>query len=315
MANGPDFIYTSPHMTTFLKLIRWPNILLLWALQYLVRYAMAGPILEENGQGLLLTDMEFALLVISCLCITAGGYVINDIEDEGIDSINKPDKVIVGRSISRAGAFNAYLLLTTSGILCGFYLTFVKEYAYIGLIELVAAGLLYFYSTSYKCIPVVGNIIVSGLSALAVFLVVMPEPLARLNSGVMALTGVYMGFVFSITLIRELVKDAEDVEGDLKQDCQTLAGAIGTRATKWIAAALTAAILGSLTYIQAISEQWQSLTPFLYVSFFIDLPLIWIIFKLIKAERKNDFRHISGWLKFLMFAGTVSLAVFYASFL
>ncbi len=300
---------------TFLKLIRWPNLLLLGLLQYLIRYAMAEPILDANEQGLLLTHTEFALLVISCLLITAGGYVINDIEDESIDRANKPEKVIVGRLISKDSAFNAYLLLTFTGIVIGFYLTFVKEYAHIGLIELVAAGLLYFYSTSYKCIPVVGNLIVSGLSAFAVFLVVMPEPLARMNSGVMALTGIYMGFIFFVTLVRELVKDAEDMDGDLKQDCQTLAGAIGLKPTKWISILLTAAILGSLTYMQFITEQWQSLTPFLYVTCFIDIPLIWIIYKMWKAEENKDFHHISNLLKFLMFAGTFSLAVFYASIL
>lgn len=298
-----------------LKLIRWPNILLLGALQYLTRYAMAGPILEDNGQGLLLTDAEFAILVLSCLFITAGGYVINDIEDEAIDRVNKPEKVIVGRLISPTGAYNAYLLLSSIGIILGFYLTFVKEYANIGIIELVAAGLLYFYSTSYKCIPLIGNLIVSGLSALAVFLVVMPEPLARINNSVMALTGIYMGFVFLVTFIRELVKDAEDIEGDRAQDCQTLAVAIGRNATKWIASGLTASILISIAYVQLKSEQWEDLTPFLYVTLFIDLPLMWIIFKLVKSQSKEDFSHVSGWLKFLMFAGTFSLAVFYASFL
>jgi 4-hydroxybenzoate polyprenyltransferase len=253
--------------------------------------------------------------VLSCLFITAGGYVINDIEDEAIDRINKPDKVIVGRLISKPAAFNAYLLLSSLGIFFGFYLTIVEEYAHIGLIELVAAGLLYFYSTSYKCIPLVGNLIVSGLSAMAVYIVIMPEPLARMNSGVMALTGIYMGFVFFTTFIRELVKDAEDIKGDSSQDCQTLAGVMGTSTTKWLAAALTAVMLGSIAYVQFISEQWQSLTPFLYVTCLIDLPLIWIIFKLMKADEEKDFRHISGWLKFLMFAGTFSLAVFYASFL
>lgn len=276
---------------------------------------MAAPILEENGLGLLLTDSEFAILVLSCLFITAGGYVINDIEDEAIDRINKPDKVIVGRLISKPGAFNAYLLLSSIGIFFGFYLTIVEEYAHIGLIELVAAGLLYFYSTSYKCIPLVGNLIVSGLSAMAVYIVIMPEPLARMNSGVMALTGIYMGFVFFTTFIRELVKDAEDIKGDSSQDCQTLAGVLGTSTTKWLTAALTTVMLGSIAYVQFISEQWQSLTPFLYVTCLIDLPLIWIIFKLMKADEEKDFRHISGWLKFLMFAGTFSLAVFYASFL
>lgn len=135
---------------------------------------MAGPILDAQNLGLLLTDGEFALLSISCVLIAAGGYVINDIEDVPIDRLNKPEKLIVSHSISRDQAYNLYLILTALGIIGGFYLTFVIQY--IGYLNAISAGLLYFYSTSYKCIPLVGNLIVSLLSALAVFIVIIAEP-------------------------------------------------------------------------------------------------------------------------------------------
>ncbi len=301
-------------ISAFLQLSRWPNLLMVGILQYLLRYALMAPILEAEGMALLMTDFEFFIFSFSCMLIAAGGYIINDIEDEKIDRINKPEKMIIGRLISKESAMNLYLLVSFTGILGGFYLSYIKGYNYIGIVNLIVSGMLYFYSTSYKCIPVLGNLIISLLSALVVFIVVIPEPFAKENQGVMLLIGIFMFFSFFTTLLREIIKDIEDIEGDTQLGCSTLANKIGTRNCKWITVALASLLLLILIGAQIFSKQWESFLPFIYIVIFIDLPLVRLVYLISKAVDKSDFKKASFWLKIIMFTGTISLAVFHYSF-
>lgn len=301
-------------MQKYLQLVRWPNLLMIFLLQYLLRYALVAPILHYEDKALLLTPFEFFILVISCVLLAAGGYVINDIEDLEIDSVNKPDKKIVENQITKENAMNLYSALTFLGVLGGFFLSYVKGYPYVGIIHLITAGMLYFYATSYKCIPVLGNVIISLLSALAVIIVIVPEPFAKDHPGVMLLTAVYALFSFITTLIREIIKDIEDIEGDRQFGCTTLATNIGINKTKWTSIVLTFSVLSLLVYAQLFSRQWESILPFLYICIFIDIPFIVLIRKLYLAEKKSDFHNASFWLKLIMFTGIISLAIFNFSF-
>lgn len=301
-------------MQKYLQLIRWPNLVMLIVLQYLLRYALVEPILHYEDKALLLTPFEFFILVLSCALIAAGGYIINDVEDLEIDSVNKPDKKIVENQIPKESAMNIYTALTMLGVLGGFFLSYVKGYTYIGIIHLITAGMLYFYATSYKCIPVLGNIIISLLSGLAVIIVIVPEPFAKDHPGVMLMIAVYAFFSFSTTLIREIIKDIEDIDGDQQFGCSTLATTIGITKAKWTSILLTISVLGLLVYAQVLSRQWESILPFFYVCIFIDLPFLVLLEKLYHAKKKSDFHKASFWLKLIMFTGIISLAIFKLSF-
>ncbi|MBL7922996.1 MAG: geranylgeranylglycerol-phosphate geranylgeranyltransferase [Bacteroidia bacterium] len=301
-------------MVNYLQLARWPNLAMIVLLQYLVRYALASPLLEFDNKGLLLTGFEFFVLVLSCVCIAAGGYVINDIEDADIDAINKPERKIIGSGISKESAHTYYLVLTFLGIAGGFFLTYVQGYSYIAMINMVCAGLLYFYSTSYKCIPLLGNVIISLLSALVIFMVILPEPFAKENPAVMLMVGAYMFFSFITTFIRELIKDIEDLEGDRKNGCQTLPTWLGPGISKFTSIVLTLLLLVLLAGIQILSRQWETPLPFYFILVFVDFPLLILCIKLMKAREKSDYSNASLWLKITMFTGIISLAVFYYSF-
>ena len=301
-------------MRKYLQLVRWPNLLMIIVLQYLLRYALIEPILLFEDKALLLTPFEFFILVISCVLIAAGGYIINDIEDIEIDSLNKPDKKIVENQISKDQALNVYSALTFLGVLGGFFLSYVKGYAYIGIINLITAGMLYFYATSYKCIPILGNVIISLLSALVIVIVIVPELFAKDHPGVMLMVAVYAFFSFMTTLIREIIKDIEDIEGDQQFGCSTLATTIGVTKAKWASIILTFSVVSLLIYAQIFSRQWESILPFAYICIFIDLPFFILLRKLYLAEKKSDFHKASFWLKLIMFTGIISLAIFYFSF-
>ena len=103
----------------YLKLIRYQNLLLIAFMQLILRYGF----LKLQNVELALADWQFGLLVLATIFIAAGGYAINDIMDQETDSINRPNQVIVGRSISESMAYNLYFGFTIAGALIGFYLS------------------------------------------------------------------------------------------------------------------------------------------------------------------------------------------------
>lgn len=300
-------------MGNYLRLVRWPNLFMIFLFQYLMRYALVAPILDYQEKGLILSHIDFALLVMACVFIAAGGYIINDIEDVRIDSINKGNRVIVNAKINVDAANNLYMILSFIGLAIGFYLTFIKEIKLIGMINLITAGLLYFYSTSYKCIPILGNLIIAFLTALLPLLVIIPEPAAMSDQAVLSFAGGYIIFAFLMTLIRELLKDLEDKKGDAECGCKTLPVAVGSFPVKIITILLTIIVIGLLLFIQIATKQWESLIPFLYVSIFIVLPLMYLCLLIIKSNLKEQYKKASMLTKFIMFTGILSMLIFYFS--
>ena len=180
---------------TILKLIRFPNLLMIAIAQCLIRYTLVIPLLNISQKYILVTNFDFILIALSTLLIAAGGYIVNDIEDRIADSINKPEKVIVGEKIAVGSGYKLYYIFTTIGIAIGFYLQFYRPLQYIGYINLISAGLLYFYSVSYKGIMLLGNIIISILTAMSLALIVLTEPLALSDPTVLSVSAGY--FVFA----------------------------------------------------------------------------------------------------------------------
>lgn len=297
-----------------LSITRWPNLLMMALLMYLLRYALVAPILEAEGMGLLLTDLEFAVLVSSCVLIAAGGYVINDIQDREIDAANATGGLLSTGRVSEEQAQNLYLMLSFLGLCGGVYLTYIKDYRYIAVIELVCAGLLYFYSTSYKCIPLLGNVIISGLSALLVYMVILPEPLAKQSRPVMLMVTFYLFFTFITTLVRELIKDLEDLTGDRQYDCKTLPSAIGELAVRIVCILLLALTTAVLILFQMAGKQWEDPLSFFYTLIFIEIPLTGIMILMLRAKGKEDYARMSKWVKLTMFTGVISILIFYINF-
>jgi 4-hydroxybenzoate polyprenyltransferase len=302
------------NLNVIFQLIRLPNLIILAGMQMLLRYALAQPVMMLEGRPLLLNTEEFLLLVFSCVCVAAGGYIINDIEDRQIDALNKPAALLVGKSISEKQALGLYFIFTIAGILTGFYLSYFRHIQYIGTINAVTAGLLYFYATSYKCIPLLGNIIIALLTALAVFIIAFPEPLILNNPSLFGLITGYAFFAFLLTLIRELIKDLEDEKGDAAAGCRTLVIASGSRIVKSISIALIFLTVVMLIAVQIISRQWEALVPFLYLILFVELPLIYLAMRLHRSHNSQEYHRSSSITKLIMLGGICSMIVFYFSF-
>jgi 4-hydroxybenzoate polyprenyltransferase len=253
----------------------------------------------------------FALLVIATVFITAGGYAINDYFDRKIDRVNKPQSLVVGRLIFPRHAMAYHLFFSIAGVILGTWVAIRSGELYLSLVFFMVSGLLWFYSTIYKRELLLGNIIVALLTALVPFLVLLFElPLLARNYGsavsqpthyLMILVLGFSLFAFLLNLVREIVKDAEDFEGDRAYGKKTIAVIWGVKTARWISVSLIGLAILLLTF----AWLWfvRNNVTLLYFLFMLAIPLlIAAIFLLYSGDRKL-FHKVSNLLKMIMLAG------------
>jgi 4-hydroxybenzoate polyprenyltransferase len=290
----------------------------------LMRYAVLEPLLGElqvimiQGQigeavmELQFPLIDFILLVAATVCITAGGYVINDYFDIRTDIINK-GKVIVGSKIPRRWTMMLHNIFNLTGVLLGFFISWRSGYMLLGVMFFIVSGLLYFYSASYKRQFLIGNIIVALLTAMVPMLVAIYECPAvyrfyTINavgtpnlSFMFYWTGGFALFAFLTTLTREIIKDIEDYEGDAAYGRNTVPIVLGILTSKIIVSALiviTLALLYAVWYLFIFDK--YTLT---YISAFISLPLIFVVITVFRSVNSKQFHVASRLIKIIMLAG------------
>ena len=196
-----------------LKLTRLFNLTIIALCQLLL-----ASNIENIGYLTLLTDWKFLVIVISTLMIAAAGNVINDYYDVKIDYINKPSKVVVGKSVSRRSTMLLHAVLSYGGILLALTVSWK-----LALADTLIVILLWYYSNRLKCTPLWGNLAVGFLTSMVVL--VLPMYFGDMKTEYLT----FAFFAFLITIIRELTKDLEDVSGDLKFGCSTFPKKFGLR--------------------------------------------------------------------------------------
>lgn len=308
------------NFTAILRLIRFQNLLIIAATQYIMRYCIIYPFLKINNFELQLSGFHFFLLVLSTVLIAAGGYVINDYFDTGTDRLNRPGKVVIDKSIQRRMAMLIHFLLNFTGIVIGIYLSFYIKVPELSVIFMLAAGLLWFYSTNYKRQFLVGNIVVSIMTGIVPLMVILYEmPLLNAKYGLIMLSyqanfnyiffwiAAFSFFAFLTTLLREIIKDAEDFEGDSAFGMNTLPIIIGQKSTKIVISSLivTCLFLLTLVFIRFLLYRGISLDYLTagYFLLFLVLPFLFLLYKIIIAQDKKDFYTASQITKFIMLTG------------
>ncbi|WP_396191791.1 geranylgeranylglycerol-phosphate geranylgeranyltransferase [Flavobacterium sp.] len=297
----------------YLKLIRYQNLLLLALMQLIFRLGY----LELINIPLSLWYWQYALLIAATVLIAAGGYVINDIFDQETDLENHSKKTIIGNSISESKAYIIYASLTISGVLCGFILANSVEKSNFAVIFVLIATLLYFYASTLKQIAVVGNIIVAALLAFSVIIIgifdIVPNTF-DFNQKQMMLAFVilfdYAKFAFIINLVREIIKDIEDIKGDTLQEMKTLPILIGVAKTNKIALVLLLLpVLYLFYYVKSNLFDNNLLYSVFYMIVLVIAPMIICLIKIWNANEKSDYTQISSLLKWIIFFGILSIAV------
>lgn len=297
----------------YLKLIRYQNLLLLALMQLVFRFGF----LEKQNVYLSLADWQFLLLVLATVCIAAGGYIINNIFDYKTDMDNKPDEVIVGKSISESLAYNLYAGFTIIGVGIGFYLSNVIVKPGFAAIFIVIAATLYLYATSLKQSLLIGNLIVALLLSFSVLIIGIFDLFPATYDGnqqimrlIFSILIDYAIFTFMINFIREIVKDLEDVNGDYNQGMNTLPILLGVNRTSKIVFGLSfIPIICLAYYINFYIFASGLILSTLYALFFLLAPLLYFVIKLWSAKKQSDFRHLSIVLKLILLFGILSIAL------
>ena len=309
-------------MISYLKLIRWPNLIIIILSMSLIMFFIVVPGLEIKALSDGLNTFQFILLLSSTVFIAIGGYIINDIFDINSDSINKQGYNIIGSTISVEFANTLYWITTIVGVLLGVLLSYLVNQINFGLIFLFSAGLLWFYSQKYQCLPIIGNIVIAFLSSLSFGLVWLFEFYALSNNAeifvvaqtnfpfVNRLVFIYMGYAFAVTLLREVIKDIEDYKGDNRFGCTTFTVKYGISASKILA--LVVAYISLLASI-LIQYYFYRAEYYLLTSAFLIIIILFviIIISLHKASSKHTYSRLSVLIKILMLVGILSIILFY----
>lgn len=298
-------------MFPILKLIRYQNLLMLAFMQLVFRYAF----FKIQDIPLALADWQYGLLVLSTVLIAAGGYVINNILDQKTDAINKPNNVIIGKNISETNAYTLYMALTVAGVAIGFYLSNVILKPSFAAVFILIAATLYLYATSLKQILIVGNSIVAILLSCSVIIIGIFDLLPAIEAGnqqrmriVFSILLDYAIFTFFINMLREIIKDIEDVDGDYNQGILTLPIVIGKSRTAKIVFGLSfVPILLLLYYIN--SYLLNLIYTTIYLLLFVMGPLFYFTVKVWSTQTKKEFHTLSLLLKWIMFFGILSVVI------
>lgn len=310
----------------YLKIIRPINLLIILLTQVLFRFFVVETYFRLSTVSSGLDYPEFFVLVLATLCIAAGGYVVNDLFDTKTDKVNKPEKIISGVIISRKALKIYYAGLTLTGIALGITLSLRVEFFSLGLIFPAVAIMLWLYSSEYQKTVLIGNLMIAFMSGLVViilwlfeFFALRAQPLlyaeaAQTLSRLGLIAGAYAVFAFLVTLIREIVKDIEDMEGDGMSEYRTLPLVFGKPAAKRITIIITILTIGLLAFFQLVLFRTGLQMVFWYLMIAVQPLLLFLLYYTVQAKVREDFHFVSNVSKIIMLAGILSMQLFYISF-
>lgn len=308
-------------LAAFLRLIRGLNLLFIVLTQALFQYFIVVPMFRDQSVSPALPFKYFILLSLSSLLIAAAGYIINDYFDLNIDRINKPGRIVVENIIKRRWTIIWHWMLSFAGVLLGFYVGWKSGVFWLGFANLGCVAALWFYSTTFKKKLLAGNIIISLLTAWVVMVVGFITHYRMIThsslygtmyaSKLLRFTFLYSGFAFIICLVREVVKDIEDMAGDAKYRCRTMPIVWGVHVSKVFAGTWLTVLTAALIIVFAYILQFKWWISAAYCLFFIIFPLLNILTSLFKAELTADFHRLSNKIKIVMFTGILSMVFLY----
>lgn len=302
------------------QLVRGGNLVFIAILLWVMEKWVAVPVLWRWRFEEQLPWWLLLLLILATVLIAAGGYVVNDYFDVKIDRINRPDRLIVTQSVSKDTAMWLSTGLSSAGVVCGLTVAWVCRSWSLATIFVLVPGLLWFYSSSYKRLFLIGNLIVALTTALTPLLVALANvSLMQVRyANLMQFTNVphdlyawmcgFALFAFLCTLIREIIKDLQDQMGDRELECHTLPirfGEVWTKVVVTILLLLTIGMIGYAWYAWLpFPREWATLST-RYIVFGLLTPLVCELVLLWTAKIPSDYRTAQLLMKFVMFMGVL----------
>jgi 4-hydroxybenzoate polyprenyltransferase len=304
-------------ISAFLRLIRLPNLFFIALTQCLFQYGIYYPLYRHAIPPH--DNLNFMYLVLASVFIAAAGYVINDYFDINIDEVNKPHRMVVDKFISRRWAIFWHFILSLGGVIFTALAVPVLEKWYLVLANMFCVAVLWFYSTNFKKSLLIGNIVISLLTAWTILIIFFSkvsvtdafDPANNSQPKFFRFAILYAGFAFMTSLIREAVKDIEDMHGDARYGCRTMPIVWGINAAKVYTAVWMTVLIIMLLIIEVYILQFQWWWIVAYSALFLVTPLLFIFRGLFKASSTENYHQLSGRIKGVMLAGIVSMAFFY----
>ena len=316
----------SNSLRNWLSLFRIPNLLIIIITQYLLAFGVIRPLLSLNQVEAPLGLLNFSILVFVTVLIAAAGYIINDHFDVNTDRKNRPGKNMLEGKISVRKALNLYYIINALAVAGGFYLAYTAGSFQLGLIFPAIIGLLWFYSSRYQRMPFWGNLIVAVLSAMVLLIVWLFEFVMLLqNEGdfvnVINMLGTINKFVWAyalfallVSLIREILKDIQDIDGDRVTGYRTLPVIWGMKISRMIVAALIVLTIVLLALGQWYLYEKGFTLPFWYSLLAVQTILLYLLYQLMRSTDSEAYNFLSNTAKLIMLAGILSMELIYISF-
>jgi 4-hydroxybenzoate polyprenyltransferase len=309
-----------PVLKALPRFLRLPNLLIVLLSQAIPYWCVLRPAIARSGAMAVLTEYTFGLLAGATVLTTLAGYVINDYFDRQIDAINKPNSVVIGRLLPSQFALALYygLQICITLISLELYLSLPGRSWWALWLFPAVSLLLYIYAWQIKCTPIMGNVLVAFLCGITPLIVLVPEerPLwlgsFYTPDQIRAATGlvwIFAFFGFMTNLVREQIKDLEDIQGDSACGCHTLAVIRGVRFARKNAGitALVCSVLivWLIVYWQQMEERAAWRVP--AGVFFLLIPMLMATLFIFRGQEKRQFTIASRWVKVAMLTGMLLL--------
>jgi len=306
-------------LIAWLNLTRWKNLTIILMMALFCRHFLFGTVYLTSGISQPVSGLEFSILLVSLILLGASGYVINAVLDRRIDLINKPNDLIIGKHIDAHTAVKVYYGLTATAIVLGGLAAYLIGSFKLAGLHVIAAGLFWSYSYRYKQVLVVGNLLVSLLSAMLIPVLWIFDFFALRNQPVLfgamvpqlefvnRLVIILFAFAFLLSLVREIIKDVEDMEGDKRYGCQSLPLRIGVKNSVIVILLINLLISGAAWFLIPRTSGSLVLVNNLYIIVLIIFPLLFTGIYLLYQPIRHRFMIASRIFKFCMLSGLLSL--------
>ena len=298
-------------MLSYLKLIRVGNLIFIALTMFLIKYGLFEPF----GVAITLNLFGFSLLVLAVVTVAAAGYVINDIYDVPADLKNKPGKTYINNKISEKSAYRVFFILNIIGVGLGFYLSNLIGRPGFSAFFIFGSAILYLYNSQFQQTILVGNILVSlivGLIPIGVGLYDLLPAITPQNqptqSTIFSILIDYSIFAFLVNLLREIVKDQQDIDGDYNAGYRTLPIVFGKSRTNKILFVLALLPLGFLIYY-IYQYLFENIAAVIYTLLLLVAPLLFFLINIFTAEKKTEYGRLSMILKAVLFFGLISIGL------
>lgn len=278
-------------IVSMFSVVRGYNIPIIALAQYLSAIFILAP--EKRALAVILDFNLFIIVIASGLTI-ASGYIINSFYDSKKDLINRPNKSKLDRLVSQKTKLQVYFTVNFIVALLAFLVS-IRAVLFFS----VYIFLIWFYSHKLKKFPIIGNLTAALLAVLPFFAILLYYK--NLYPQIFA----HATFLFLLLLIREIIKDLENIKGDIANDYQTIPVKFGEQFAKKIITLLTIATVIPVYFLVEIYDVG-------YMDIYFYISLIILIFFLIyvwKSTTKTDYLKLHNILKFLVVSGVFCIVL------